>query len=139
MAKLVLTNVFLSINATSLHTLNVVQKAELNVEIADVETTNMGSGGAQEYLGGLMSGTLDIEFMQDLVASQVDAVIWPLFLARVPVAFVWRASTAAVSVSNPQYAGLVLVNKWGINGGVGELATIGVSWPTSGVTARTTA
>jgi len=138
MAKQVLTQVYISVNATLLHTLGVVSKCEPTFEIADVEVTNFASGAAEEYLGGLSSGTLDIDFFQDLVASQVDAIIYPLFLARVPVAFGYRTSTAAVSASNPRYTGSVLINKWGIAGEVGDAATIGVSWPISGAVTRQT-
>jgi hypothetical protein len=139
MAKSVLTNVYLAINGSTIHTLNVLAKAELDVQIADVETTNFGSGGAQEYTGGLMSGTLNLSFMQDLVASQIDAVIWPLFIAKTPVTFEWRLTTSAVGTSNPKYTGNVLINQWGITGSVGDLATIDVGWPVSGVTTRATA
>lgn len=138
MAKLVLLDCFLSIAGNNLTTYT--KKAEGEFEIADKITTTFGSGGAQERLGGLFDGTLGLDFLQDFAVGALDALMWPLMLARVPVAFELRPTQAAASVTNPKYTGLLLPTKWKpISGSVGDEATVSVSFPTSGIVARATA
>ena len=137
MPKMVLTAQFLSINATVLNTTGSLSKAELVVEVEDNEVTNYASGGWKEYLGGLRSGSLAVEFFQDYAASAIDSIIWPL-LGTV-VAFEVRPTTAVVGTSNPKYTGSVLINKWGaVEGSVGDTATSSCDWPTSGAVVRAT-
>ena len=135
MAKFVLTGVYLSLNATALA--SNIRKAELSVEVEDADVTNFGSGGWTEVIGGLKSGELSIEFLQDVAASALDSIMWPL-LGTV-VAFELRATQSAVGTSNPKYTGNVLINGWNpIEGGVGDEATVSVSFPTSGAITRAT-
>jgi hypothetical protein len=55
------------------------------------------------------------------------------------VSFEVRASNAAVGTSNPKYTGSILINGWNpIQGSVGDEASVGVSYPTSGVVTRGT-
>lgn len=137
MAKMVLTGAFLSLNATSLHTLGGLKTAELVVEVEDKDVTNYNSAGWKEHLGGLKSGTLACEFFQDYAASALDSIMWPL-LGTV-VAFELRTTTAAVGVSNPKWTGSALINKWvAIEGSVGDEATASVDFPTSGAVVRAT-
>jgi hypothetical protein len=137
MAKIVLTGQFLTLNATNIHTLNVLKKAEFSAEVADVDVTNMGSAGWTELLGGIKSGSLSMEFFQDVAAAQIDSVMWPL-LGNV-VAFELRQTTSARSTSNPAYTGSCLVSGWGLEGSVGDAAMVSVEFPTSGAITRATA
>lgn len=138
MAKLVLTGSFLALNTTiNLHTRGVLQSAELSVEVADVDVTNMNSAGWTELLGGLRSGTLSLNLFQDFAAGEIDSLMWPLLGSVVP--FELRTSTAARSTSNPAYTGSVLVNSWGLEGGVGDAGTVSLEYPTSGAVSRLTA
>lgn len=135
MAKFVLTGEYVALNATALH--SYIRKAELSVEVEDADVTNFGSGGWTEVIGGLKSGELSIEFLQDVAASALDSIMWPL-LGTV-VTFEVRATQSAVGTSNPKYTGSVLINGWNpIEGGVGDEATVSVSFPTSGAVTRAT-
>lgn len=136
MPKIVLTDVFLSIGGTNLSTY--VTSAQLTWEADEQETTTYGSGGARERLGGLKSGELSVEFRQDFAAGALDATIWPL--VGTVAAFVLRPTAAAVSTSNPNYSGNVLITSWNpITGSVGDVASVSVSWPTTGPVTRATA
>ncbi|MGW3724144.1 phage tail tube protein [Streptomyces sp. NPDC000851] len=136
MAKMVLLAQFLSINANVLNAYT--KKAELTVEVEDKDVTNYASNGWKEVLGGLKSGELSVEFLQDFAASQLDAIMWPLLGTVVP--FEVRADQAAVGTSNPKYTGSILINGWNpIEGSVGDEATVSVSFPTSGAVVRATA
>lgn len=138
MAKLVLLDSFLSIASNNLSAYT--KKVEGNFEIEDKDVTTYGSGGAHERLGGLFDGELSIDFLQDFAAAALDSIMWPLMLARTPVAFEIRPTAAVVGTSNPKYTGFILVKEWKpIQGSVGDEATVGVSFPTSGIVTRATA
>lgn len=135
MAKFVLTSTYIELNSTDLS--SYCRKAELTVEVEDADVTNFDSGGWTEVIGGLKSGELSLEFLQDVAASALDSIMWPL-LGTV-VTFEVRATDAAVGASNPSYSGSVLINGWNpIEGGVGDEATVSVSYPTSGAVTRAT-
>ncbi|KOG73554.1 hypothetical protein ADK77_08485 [Streptomyces antibioticus] len=135
MPKMVLLAQFLSINGQTLNTFT--KKAELSVEVEDKDVTNFASLGWKEVIGGLKSGELAVEFLQDFAASQLDAIMWPLLGTVVP--FEVRADQSAVSTTNPKYTGNILIKGWNpIEGSVGDEATVGLTFPTSGAVARGT-
>lgn len=112
-------------------------KVELDDEFEDKETTTFGSGGAKEFLGGLESGGIGVTFKQDYDDGALDEVMWGL--RRQVVTFATRADEDAVSASNPQYSGSILINKWSpIAGSVGDVAEVDVTFPLSGPLARAT-
>lgn len=136
MAKMVLLAAHVSLNGTDLS--EYARKVELSVEVEDKDVTTYASQGWVEVLGGLKSGELSVEFLQDVGASGLDSVMWPLLGTVVP--FVVRLDQSAVSASNPEYSGNVLINGWNpIEGGVGDEATVGVGYPTSGAVTRAVA
>lgn len=136
MPKMVLTAEYLSINANVLH--EFTKKAELAVEVEAKDVTNYASLGWKEVIGGLKSGELGCEFLQDFAATKLDAIMWPLLGLVVP--FEVRADQAAVGASNPKYTGFVLIKGWNpLTGSVGDEATVSLTFPTSGAVARATA
>jgi hypothetical protein len=133
--KMVLLAEYLSINANVLNTFT--KKAELSVEVEEKDVTNYASLGWKEVVGGLKSGELGCEFLQDFAASQLDAIMWPLLGTVVP--FEVRADQAAVGTSNPKYTGSILINGWNpVTGSVGDEATVSLGFPTSGAVVRAT-
>ncbi|WP_330242013.1 phage tail tube protein [Streptomyces sp. NBC_00525] len=135
MAKMVLTSEYVGINSVDYS--DNVRKAELTVEVEDKDVTTFGSDGWTEVLGGLKSGELKVEFLQDFAAGQVDEDMWAL-LGSV-VTFEVRPTSAVVGTSNPKFTGSILVNGWNpIEGGVGDEASVSVSFPVSGAVTRAT-
>lgn len=134
MAVMCLTAEYITINASDLKTY--VKKAELTVEVDDLETTNFASAGWKEVIGGLKSGTLAITANDDFAASQLDSIIWPL-LGTV-VLFEVRPTQGAASTSNPKFTGSVMINSTTAGGDVGSLAEKDFSFPTSGAVTRAT-
>ncbi|MEU1602686.1 phage tail tube protein [Micromonospora matsumotoense] len=135
MAKMIITASYLSLNGTDLSAY--ANSIELSIEVDEKEVTTFASGGWKEVLGGLKSGTLAIEFKQDVAASALDSIMWPL-LGTV-VTFEVRLTNAAVGTSNPKATGSVLIKEWSpIAGGVGDVAEVKVSFPTSGAVTRAT-
>jgi hypothetical protein len=135
MPKMVLLAQYVSINSNVLNAFT--RKAELSVEVEEKDVTNYASLGWKEVLGGLKSGELSCEFLQDFAATQLDSIMWPLLGTVVP--FEVRADQGAVSTSNPKYTGSILINGWNpLTGSVGDEATVSLGFPTSGAVARGT-
>lgn len=135
MAKMILLASYLNLASNDLS--GYTSKAELSVEVEEKDVTTFASSGWKEVLGGLKAGTLAIGWKQDVAASAIDSIMWPL-LGTV-VTFEVRLSNAAVGTSNPKYTGSVLIKEWKpITGSVGDTAELDVSYPTSGAVARAT-
>lgn len=112
-------------------------KIELSDEFEAKKTTTFGSGGAEENEGGLESFEAAFTFKQDYDAAALDEIMWAL--RRQVVTFATRAMEDAVSSSNPQYQGSILINKWvPIAGNVGDVGEVDVTYPGSGPLARVT-
>ena len=134
MAKFVATDYKTTINGTDFSQ----SIAQVNLEISsdDVETTVFGST-FRTRIGGLKDGTLQLDFMQDFAASSVDATLFPLLNTLATV--VITPTSSAVSATNPSYTALCLVNHYTpFASSVGDLATLSVSFPTSGTVTRGT-
>ena len=57
----------------------------LTNEVAQLDTTSLASNGWTTSIGGLKSGSVNIEFMQDVADGSVDATLYPLLgTASVP-------------------------------------------------------
>jgi len=108
-----------------------LKAATLTVDAAQLDTTDFASGGWVEQIGGLKSGTLALEFMDDVADNDVDEELWAL-LGTV-VTFTIKPATGA---SNPEYQGSVLITSHSIGGAVGDLATKSLSFPVSGSITR---
>jgi len=129
MAKIVLTNAVVTVNAVDLS--DAVSSITLNSSFDVVETTAFSSTAARTRVGGLADNSISLEFHQDYASGEVEATIFPLLgtLTTVTVKPVSGATTA----TNPLYTVSCLVAEWTpLNGAVGELATASVTWPVSG-------
>jgi hypothetical protein len=136
MAKFVATDYKVTINGTDFSQ----SIAQVNLEISsdDVETTAFG-GTFRTRIGGLKDGTLQLDFMQDFGAGSVDAVLFPLIQNNSLATVVLTPTSGTVSATNPSYTALCLVNQYTpFASSVGDLATLSVSWPTSGTVTRGT-
>lgn len=111
-----------------------LKSATLTVDAAQLDTTDFASAGWTEVIGGLKSGTLALEFMDDVANDDVDEELWTL-LGTV-VAFTIKATTGSISTSNPEYQGSVLITGHSIGGAVGDLAMKSLTFPTSGAITR---
>ena len=135
MAKFVTTDYKVSINGTDFSTS--LASVELAIESDDVETTAFGST-FRTRVGGLKAANLSLEFHQDFGAASVDATLFPLLNTIATV--VMLPTSGAASSTNPSYTATCLVNQYSpLASSVCDLATLSVSWPTSGTVTRATA
>ena len=134
MAKFVATDYKVTINGTDFSQ----SIAQVNLEISsdDVETTAFGST-VRTRIGGLKDGTLQLDLMQDFAASSVDQTLSGLINSFATV--VITPTSGTVSATNPSYTAVCLVNQYTpFASSVGDLATVSVSFPTSGTVTRGT-
>jgi hypothetical protein len=115
-----------------------LKKLELKDTFEAKKTTNFRSGGAEENKGGLESFEAALTLNQDYDAAALDEAMWAL--RRATVTFAARAQQSAVTSSNPQYSGKLVVVSWvPISGSVGDVGEVDVTFPGSGPLARATA
>lgn len=138
MAVVVLTDAFSLLNATNWSTQ--VVKLTIDASIVDLDATAFGGSGWTATVGGLKSGKVSLDFNQDYTATTGLDAVWGLGgLFGTTVTFEFRPTSAARSTANPAYTGSFLVDEWQpINGKVGDLATLSVTWPATGVVLRQT-
>jgi hypothetical protein len=129
MAVLVLTDAVITVNSIALS--DHANSVTLNYEIDSVETTAFGSTG-HKFTGGLQNNSLDIEFMQDFAASNVEASIYPLVGTTTTVKV--KPTSSATGATNPEYTltGCFLAAHTPVGAAVGELAMTSLSF-TGGV------
>ena len=134
MAKFAATDYKISVNGVLFSTnLNSV---ELAIESDDLETTAFG-GEFRTRIGGLKTGSVTLSFMQDFAAASVDATLFPLLNTLATVVVV--PTSGSVTSTNPSYTATCLVNSYSpFASSVGDIATLSVTWPTSGTIVRGT-
>lgn len=134
MATFMLNNASVTINSVDLS--SYVTSVTLSQSADNLEDTAMGDT-SRSYIGGLKSGTVDIEFNADFAASKTEATIFPL--VGTSTAVVIKPVAASVSATNPSYTFNAIVTSWDtLNGSVGEIATHSVSWPITGAITKAT-
>lgn len=133
MAKIVLKDAYVKV--ANLDVSSHCNQVTLTTNVNEVETTAFDGLGHVTRVGGLQDSSLSLTFHQDFVPAQIDSVVSGLLgsLATVVVA----PNGSVVGSANPTYTCEVLVTEWGWEGGVGELATKGVTWPANSVTRAT--
>lgn len=137
MAKYVVTGNKVTLNGTDYS--GSIARAELVINAAEVTTTDFGSAGWTEVIGGLKSGTVSLDFHSDFGVGAVSTALQPLLGTLGTVVIIAGNGTAA-SASTPAYTATVLINSFTpVSGAVGDLSTFSVSFPTSGAIAYATA
>jgi hypothetical protein len=131
MAALVLTNAFITINSVNLSD----HIASVTLTTADdvIETTAFGST-ARTRVAGLGDNSIALEFHQDYAAANVEATIngTPSLIGTTTTVVV-KPNGGTTAATNPSYTFTALCSEWTpLNGAVGELATVSVTWPISG-------
>ena len=134
MAKLVLTNSNITIGGTDVSAN--VASVQIETSVDEVETTAFGPGNGKTRVGGLLDTTISLSMHNDY--SAIEGLVYPLIGSTTTV--VVKPNGTAVSTANPSYSATILVTGWSaVNGAVGELNTVDVSWPVSGTVTKAVA
>jgi len=129
LAKYVVTSQKVTLNTEDLSA--ACARAELVLNAAEVETTDFGSAGWTEVIGGLKSGQLTLDFHSDFGSGGVSDVFQDL--VGTIGTFVVIANGTAASATSPAYTATCLINSFTpVAGAVGDLATFSVTFPTTG-------
>ena len=130
MAKFVVTSTSVTVNSVDVSAS--CARAELSINASEVETTDFGSAGYVEVIGGLKSGTVSLDFHSDFGAGGVSETFAGLIGTVIPIVLIAGNGTEA-SGTTPSYSFNALVTSFTpVSGAVGDLATFSVSFPTSG-------
>jgi hypothetical protein len=139
MAKLVLTNAYVVLASTDIS--SYVSSVSLSTTYDVVETTAFGDT-ARKRIAGLADNSISIEFHQDFASGALEELIYPSDATSkigTAVAMEIRPVNTTVGATNPKYSFSALITEWTpVNGAVGELATISVTWPISGAITKAT-
>ena len=137
MAKFVVTGTQVTVNGSDVS--SSCARAELVINAAEVSTTDFGSGGWTEVIGGLKSGTVSLDFHSDFGVGGVSSLFDDL-VGTIGTVTIITANGTAASVTTPKYTATVLVNSFTpVAGAVGDLSTFSVSFPTTGAVSYGTA
>ena len=137
MSKFVVTGTSVTFNGTDLS--SSCARAELVINAAEVDTTDFGSAGWTEVIGGLKSGSVTLDFHSDFGTGAVSELFEDL-VGTIGTVVLIAANGTVASATTPTYTAEVLVNSFTpISGAVGDLATFSVSFPTTGAVTYATA
>lgn len=114
-----------------------VTAVTLNRSFDELEVTAMGDTG-HKFVKGLEASSVTISFLNDTASSNVLATLQAAWGTNVTVVLLQEKGTS-VSATNPLYTFTALINNTtDINGAVGDLGTIDVTWNVSGSVAVAT-
>ena len=103
-----------------------VTMATINRVFDELEVTAMGDS-AHKFVKGLEASTIQLDFLNDTAASNVNATLQAAWGTTVPLTL--KQTSAAISATNPEYQTTVLVNNTqDINGGPGDISTQSITF-----------
>ena len=134
MAELVFLTPQVTLNAVSLT--DQLKSATLTYD-GDAQEITASGDGTRTYLGGLRQWSVSLDFNQDYAAGEVDATLFGI--VGTVVVLNLRATSAAVSATNPSFNGNVVVTSYQpIGGSIGDAVSAPVSLQGSGTLTRAT-
>ncbi len=129
MAVFMQNTVTVTVNSVDL-TDHITSVSGFNETCADLQTTAMGETNVSR-IGGLKDSSVSITFLNDFAASKVYATLKDLLGTAVNVTVQPVAGSA--TATNPKKTGSCLITELPfIDGSVGDLAEVSVTWPVTG-------
>jgi hypothetical protein len=134
MATIVLRNCYVKLNGKEYN----AKSAAISVDTAAPDATDFGSDGWNEIAKGLKSWGVELQIKAAYGSGSIDADIWEILMSTDLVPIEIRPTSDAVSTANPSWTGSVIMTKYKIGGGVGEVAMAPISLQGSGALSRNT-
>lgn len=136
MAKFVARDYYIAINGTSLSdhcsSIGVQDTAD------QVDFTTFGPASYKQYGQGFHDAQITATFFSDFAASSVHAILQPLYASGGTFAVEVRPTSAARSATNPSALMTATLYEYtGIQGKVGDAATMDVTFANSGTAGLT--
>lgn len=108
-----------------------VTQAATPYDVAEVDSTNFGTGGFETVVAGLKSGTISFSINQDFAAAAPNALLGINGSVAAPGGLFFvevRPTSSARSATNPGFIAKVLHKGWKtFNAQVGAISTIDLS------------
>lgn len=116
-----------------------IKQVTLNSNVAMQDFTTFGDGAFISQKPGLKGADITIDFNQDFVALQVDAIFGPAFLAGTLIYLDVKPTNSARGATNPSYVYACYVQQYSpIGQAVGDRAATSVGFAVTGTFARLT-
>lgn len=133
MAKVILKSAVIVVNSVDLSKRATQVAIELPDEEVDVTTFQASN---KQTMKGMTDASIQVTFIQDYAASQVDETLWPLKQGETAFPVECRPFSSAASTTNPRYKMLeaMLFNYTPISGSVGQVSTTQVTFKNVGST-----
>ena len=108
-----------------------VTSVTINRSFDELEITSMGDS-ARKFIKGLEASTIQLDFLSDTAASNVNATLQAAWGTTVTLTL--KQTSAATSATNPLYSTTVLVNNTtDINGATADIATQSITFTCNSV------
>ena len=128
-------SVTVTVNSVDL-TDHVTTVSGFNETCADLQTTAMGETNISR-IGGLKDASVSITFLNDFAASKTYATLASLLGTAVNVTI--TPATGSVTATNPKKTASCLITELPfIEGSVGDLSEVSVTWPVTGAISTVT-
>ena len=135
MAVFLNNGVVLTVNAVDLS--DHVTAVTINRSFDELEVTAMGDS-SHKFVKGLEASTVTIDFLNDTASANVLATLQAAWGTTVTCVFLQEKDTA-VSATNPLYTVSLLVNNTtDINGAVGDIGTMSITFTANSTVAVAT-
>lgn len=135
MAVFALVNAYVSINSVDLS--DHCRAVTINAQADQLDSTTFGDSW-REYTGGLKSGTVAFEFLDDFATSSVDSTLFSILSTGTAVAVAVKPVNTTISTTNPEYQFNILPHEWNMGGSLGEMAAKSVTYNITGAITRDT-
>lgn len=114
-----------------------ISEASLVVDVETHDTTTFTTSGWKTFVGGLKGATLNLTFKRDTDLSGLNAFLWTNLGASVTFSLLVNGD-AAISSTNPEFQGSVVITNETIGAQVGQLMGASYSFPISAAIVRDT-
>ena len=135
MAVFMQNSVTVTVNSVDL-TDHITSVSGFNETCADLQTTAMGETNISR-IGGLKDASVSLTFLNDFAASETYITLASLLGTAINVTI--TPATGSVTATNPKKTASCLVTELPfIDGSVGDLAEVSVTWPVTGAISTAT-
>jgi hypothetical protein len=135
MAVFMSNSVTVTVNSVDL-TDHITSVSGFNETCADLQTTAMGETNISR-IGGLKDASVSLTFLNDFAASETYATLASLLGTAINVTI--TPATGTVTATNPKKTASCLVTELPfIDGSVGDLAEVSITWPVTGAISTAT-
>ena len=115
-----------------------VKAVTLNISNDTPEITASGDGTRVRIIG-LKDHSMEITLNQNWTVDTVDKELWDIYSGGAAVTFEFRPDQGAVSTSNPEYGGDVVLEGYTVGGSIGDVAEVAPSFQSASALTRATA